>query len=187
MRKREKTKKKVSKKKLYASRRGGLNAELSKMLDELESEPMAIDDMIETQGANISEYHRHVLAVQQTTKQPMNWTLSDFLCNKYLIERENMMKAALESSKLITSLCQGSIRDHPFTLVYKKLIGLEGYPEPTVATCAYLCSLKDNLDKEIQIGMGINLYFQQVVEFLKKSFKNVSIQYPVSCFHQIYF
>ena len=79
----------------------------------------------------------------------MNWTLSDFLCNKYLKERDNMMKAALESNKMMHSLCQAALKEHPFTLTLKKLLGLDGFTEPNVATCVYMCSLKESMDKEI--------------------------------------
>ena len=143
------------------------------MLDELEMEPLPLEDIITIQGDQINEYHRYIVALSQE-KKPMNWTFGDFLCNKYLIERENPMKAALESSKMLNSICQGQIGWHPFTLMFKKLVGIDGYQEPNVATCAYVGSLKDDLDKQLQIGAGQSLYFQQVVEFLKKSFKNVS-------------
>lgn len=119
------------------------------MLEELDSEPMSLDDMVKVQGQNLSDYHKYVSTIQKDEASSMNWTLSDFLCNKYLKERDNMMKAALESNKMMHSLCQAALKEHPFTLTLKKLLGLDGFAEPNVATCVYICSLKESMDKEI--------------------------------------
>lgn len=60
-RKKEKSKRRSpSKKKSAAARRGGLSSDVSRMLDDLESEPQSLDDLMRIQGANMAEYSRFV-------------------------------------------------------------------------------------------------------------------------------
>lgn len=87
----------------------------------------------------MTEYSRFA-ASASFERRAMHWTLSDFLCGKLVQEQDNVLKAAVEQHKLITSVCQPQYMTHPFTIFFKKLLGLDGCREPDVALCAFLCT-----------------------------------------------
>ena len=86
------------------SRRGGLSAEVSKLLDELDMEPYSIDELIRYQGQYMTEYARFANNAQ-SEKRSMQWNLSDFICGKFVQDQDNVMKAAVSMNRLVTSMC----------------------------------------------------------------------------------
>jgi hypothetical protein len=140
------------------------------MLDDLDSEPHTLEELMRAQGGCISEYSKFVNSAQ-FQQRSMHWTLSDFLCSKYVHEQGDIMKAAVKVSRLTSSLCHPQYHDHPFIILNKKLFGLGGYRQPDAAMCAFFCTQKENMDREVQPGQASTLNLQTAVEYLKRSFK----------------
>lgn len=179
-RKKEKSRKSrsPSKKKSVISRRGGLSSEVSKMLDDLDSDPLPLEELMRSQGLAMTEYSKFVSAAS-FQQRSMHWTFGDFLCGKLVQDQDHVLKAAVELSKLVSSLCQPQYKAHPLIQLSKKLLGLDGFREPDVAACAYFCAQKESLDKEVQLGQANNVSFHFAVEFLKRTFKEVSSGQPL--------
>lgn len=151
---------------------GGKNSAQLKLLEELEFSPMKFDELYQVQSAYMFEYTRFMnQALSQ--HRAMHWSFSDYMCYRFVLNDDNIMNSAIQMHKHLAALSQGSYQSHPFFELNSKLLGINGYAQPDIATLIFIFGVKETLERDLGPAQNGAISLSVSLDFLKKHFKDV--------------